>query len=59
MKSKMNKVFSGWPCDYCGEITPDWESTCEKCFEEHKKEILAKLYELKVKRKRKSRNEQA
>lgn len=47
---------SGWPCDYCGEITADWESTCEKCFEEHKEEILKEISERpRGKRKRKPR----
>lgn len=52
----MNKMISGWPCDYCGEITPDWESTCEKCFEENFEEIMKNFLSRRGKRKRKNKN---
>jgi hypothetical protein len=29
----------GWPCNYCGELDPDFQSVCSKCYEIHIQEI--------------------
>ncbi len=60
MEIKMvEKLNYGWPCDYCGELDPDFNSTCEKCFETHKDEIMKKILKMvdRPKRKRKVKND--
>ncbi len=51
--------MNGWPCDYCGELDPDFNSVCEKCYEIHKEEIIKKSIELmnRPKRKRRTRDD--
>lgn len=59
--NKEMEIMNGWPCDYCGELDPDFNSVCEKCYEIHKEEIKQKAIELmhKTKRKRKIKNDQS
>ena len=54
MEIKMNKILSGWPCDYCGELDPDFESVCVSCYENNKEE-LTKHFPGNVKPKKKSK----
>jgi hypothetical protein len=50
--------MNGWPCDYCGELDPEYNSVCEKCYEIHKEEIKQKAIKLMniPKRKRRTKN---
>jgi hypothetical protein len=50
----MTEKIKGWPCDYCGELDPDFESVCVSCYENNKEE-LTKHFPGNVKPKKKSK----
>lgn len=54
MDMEIKMIEKGWPCDYCGEFDPNFESVCVSCYENNKEKIMATFPgNVKTKRKKK------
>lgn len=54
MDMEIKMIEKGWPCDYCGEFDPDFESVCVSCYENNKEKIM-ETFQGNVKTKRKKK----